>query len=330
MATSLISIVLYPGFKLLEATGPLSVFNYANARLAAAGKAPGYDVAFAASAPGPVMSDNHISLLATVPLASPDLLNGRVILLGSPDIENAVVENGEIVAWLKNSGLRVRELVALCSGSFFLAEAGLLNGLRATTHWRVSDKLQQRYPAVNVDSNAIFIRQGKIWTSAGVTASIDLALSIVEDDFGREVALDVARELVVYLKRQGGQPQFSALLQSQNEEHSLAARLRGRVLDSPQESISIHRLAAAFAMSERNFMRTLKKQTGLSPTQFIENVRLELARQYLETSAHGLKQVAFAAGFSSQEHMRRTFKKRIGVSPSDYRQRFSSTGQAGR
>ena len=330
MAKLPVSIVLYPGFKLLEATGPLSVFNYANARLAAAGGAGGYDVTFAASAPGPVMSDNHIALLATEPLSSPARLKGRVILLGSPDIERAVADNGDIIAWLKSRGTRAAELIALCSGSFFLAEAGLLDGLRATTHWRVADKLQQRYPAVRVDSNAIFIRQGNIWTSAGVTASIDLALSVVEEDFGREVALDVARELVVYLKRQGGQSQFSALLQSQNEEHALAVRLRERVMAHPQENISIHGLAAAFAMSERNFMRTLKKQTGLSPSQFIESVRLALARQYLETSARGLKQIAFETGFHSQEHMRRTFKKRIGVSPSDYRQRFSSTGQAPR
>ncbi|EMH4163739.1 GlxA family transcriptional regulator [Pluralibacter gergoviae] len=327
MADSQIAIVLYPGFKLLEATGPLSVFNYANAQLVAAGRPPGYDVSFVAAAPGPVMSDNHISLQAEVALDDPRICGGRVLFLGSPDIERAVADNPEIIRWLVERGARSRALIALCSGSFFLAEAGLLDGLRATTHWRVADKLQQRYPAVRVDSDAIFIRQGHIWTSAGVTASIDLALSLVEDDYGRDIALNVARELVVYLKRQGGQSQFSALLLSQEEEHPLGAKIREWMLAHPQENISIPGLAELFAMSERNFMRTLKKQTGQSPSQFMENVRLELARQFLETSRHGLKQIAFEAGFGSQEQMRRTFKKRLGVSPSDYRHRFSSTVQ---
>ncbi len=213
----------------------------------------------------------------------------------------------------------------MCTGSFFLAEGGLLDGLRATTHWSFVDRLRKKYPAISVDADAIFIREGNIWTSAGVTAAMDLALAIVEEDFSRDIALEVARDLVIYLKRPGGQSQFSVHLSSQMTTHPTIRELQDWIMQHLRDDLNIPKLAARLAMSERNFARVFQRETHESPADFIERARFEVARRLLEENASPLKVIAVKTGFQTEEKMRRAFRKRIGVTPKAYRERFSTT-----
>jgi transcriptional regulator GlxA family with amidase domain len=220
---------------------------------------------------------------------------------------------------------RIGRLAALCTGSFFLAEAGALNGKRATTHWAAAERFKARYPTVTVDADAIFVRADNIWTSAGVTAGIDLALAIVEEDFGRDLALEVARDLVVYLKRPGGQSQFSIYLSSQMTSHPKVRDLQDWILAHLADDLSTPVLAGRLAMSERNLTRVFQRETASTPAEFIERARFELARRLLEDNSSSLKLIAANTGFGTEERMRRVFRRRLGITPRDYCERFSST-----
>jgi transcriptional regulator GlxA family with amidase domain len=207
-----------------------------------------------------------------------------------------------------------------------LAESGILNGKRATTHWSAASRLQARYPAITVDAESIFLREGNTWTSAGVTAGIDLALAMVEDDFGLEVALEVARDLLVYLKRPGGQSQVSHHLESQMTHHPKIRELQSWILSHVAENLSVPMLAAKVAMSDRNFARVFQRETSASPADFIEMARFELARQLIVGNCSSLKLIACKAGFGSEEKMRRVFRKRLGVTPRAYIESVSTNG----
>lgn len=320
-----IDIVVYPGFKSLEAIGPLSVFDYANLHLRNRALPAAYEVAIASVALGPVHSDTLMSLQATK-LLDRDALPDAAILVGARDIEQAMARVPGIVDWVVAAAPRIERLAALCSGSFFLAQAGVLEGKHATTHWSVSRLLQQRYPGIHVDADAIFIRQGNIWTSAGVTAGIDLALALVEEDCGRDVALEVARDLVVYLKRPGGQSQFSVHLDSQTTSHTGMRHTQDWILSHLHEPLAMPLLAAHAAMSVRNFTRVFTRETGVSPIAFIESARVELARRLLEDAELPLKTIASRAGFGSEAQLRKVFQRRLGVTPRAYRERFASVG----
>lgn len=319
-----IDIIVYPGFKALEAIGPLKVFDYANTHLERRQLRGGYQVCIASTKIGMVLSDTIMSLEATKKintLALPDM----AIVVGAHDIKAALEISPEIVEWVAAVTGTIKRLAALCTGSFFLAEAGVLDGKRATTHWSAAEQLQLRYPEVTVDSDAIFIREGNIWTSAGVTAGIDLALAIVEDDFGREIALEVARDLVVYLKRPGGQSQFSVHLSSQMTNNPKIRELQDWILAHLAEDLSISILAARMAMSDRNFSRVFQREASASPADFIETGRFELARRLLEDNKSSLKLIVLKTGFGTEERMRRVFQKRLGITPRVYRERFSTT-----
>lgn len=203
-----------------------------------------------------------------------------------------------------------------------------MNGKRATTHWSAADRLQARYPAIAVDADAIFIRESNIWTSAGFTAGIDLALAMVEDDFGRDVALDVARDLVVYLKRPGGQSQLSLHLASQMTHHPKIRELQNWILSHVGENLSVPMLAARVAMSNRNFARVFQRETSASPANFIEMARFELARHLVESNNSSLKLIACKTGFGSEERMRRVFQKRLGITPRAYSESVSTVLRA--
>lgn len=319
----LVDIVVYPGFKAMEAIGPLTVFNYANLYLGREGRAPAYTLRVAAATKGPVVSDTFMSLDASQALNANDLPDVAVIV-GTRHIEAAIRDNPAIVAWARSAAPRLQRMIALCSGSFFLAEAGALDGCPATTHWSVATLLERRYPAVQVNADAIFIRHRNLWTSAGVTAGIDLALAVVEDDLGRDVALEVARELVVYLKRPGGQSQFSLYLASQTTSHPGIRQVQQWVLAQPAHPHSMPELAARAAMSERNFRRVFAKEAGQSPMAFVETARLEAARRQLESSDLPLKTIALTTGFGSDERLRRAFLRHVGITPREYRERFAS------
>lgn len=320
-----IDIVIYPGFKAIEAVGPVNVFDYANAQLAALHRPPAYDLNIVSTSTGYIQSDTLIALQATKALSRftlPDI----AIVVGARQIETALVEVPEIVDWIRSVSHRLERLISLCSGSFFLAEAGVLDHKRAATHWSVAELLQRRYPRVQVDPDAIFITEGRIWTSAGVTAGLDLALAMVEEDLGRDIALAVARDLVVYLKRPGGQSQFSVHLSSQMTNHPTIRELQDWILRNLEHKLTIPELAKRVAMSERNFTRLFSRETGYAPAEFIELGRAEAARRLLEDVDLPLKSIAARSGFNSDEHMRRVFQRRFGVTPSAYRDRFGTSG----
>jgi transcriptional regulator GlxA family with amidase domain len=320
-----VDIVVYPGFKAMEAIGPMSVFEYANLHLQRRGKAPGYDVRIASCKTGTVRSDTLMSLEATKalnPLALPD----NAIIVGARHIQQAMVESAAITDWVASVAPRIKSLTALCSGAFFLAAAGVLDGKRATTHWSVADRLQAEYPAIEVDADAIFIRSDNVWTSAGVTAGIDLALALVEEDYGRDLALEVATEMVVYLKRPGGQSQFSAHLRSERTTRPSIRELQNWILDHLHERLSVAQLAQKAMMSERHFARVFQQEVGLSVQEFIEMCRFERATQLLADLALPLKSVAARACFTDEAHMRRVFMKKLGITPKVYRERFATTG----
>ncbi|AVS81779.1 AraC family transcriptional regulator [Paracidovorax avenae] len=323
-----VHIVVYPGFKALEAVGPLSVFDYANVHLARRGRPPGYAVSIAAHVRGSVRSDTLMALDATEVLCpGGDAACGKMpdtaLLVGARHIEAALAGAPEIVAWAGAAAPRVRRMVALCSGSFFLAAAGLLDGRRAATHWSVAARLQELHPGVAVDPDAIYVRDGHLWTSAGVTAGIDLALALVEEDYGHALALEVARDMVMYLKRPGGQSQFSVQLASQATTHRGMQDVQAWALEHLAEPLTLQVLAGRAAMSERHFRRVFAQETGRSPSAFVESARLEAARRLLESDAAlPLKTVAARVGLGSEQALRHLFLRHLGIPPQAYRERF--------
>ncbi len=320
-----VDLVVYPGFKAMEAIGPMSVFEYANLHLQRRGATPGYDVRVASVATGSVPSDTLMALTATKAL-SPLALPDTAIIVGARHIHAALQESAAIVDWVAAVCPRIGRLAALCSGAFFLASAGVLDGRRATTHWSVADRLQADFPAIAVDADAIFIRDANLWTSAGVTAGIDLALALVEEDFGRDLALEVATEMVVYLKRPGGQSQFSAWLRSERTARPGIRELQNWILANLGEPLSAKQLAARAMMSERHFARVFRQEVGVSSQEFVESCRFERATQLLADLALPIKTVTARAGFGDEAQMRRVFQKKLGITPKVYRERFATTG----
>lgn len=323
--TRTVDVVVYPGFKAMEAIGPMSVFEYANLHLQRRGCAFGYDVRIASTKLGAVPSDTLMSLDASKLIGLLALPND-VIIVGSRNIQAALADAQDIVDWVRQVAPRIGRLAALCSGAFFLAAAGVLDGKRATTHWGVAARLQAEFPSIGVDADAIFVRSENIWTSAGVTAGIDLALAFVEEDFGRELALEVATEMVVYLKRPGGQSQFSAHLLSEKTARPSIRAIQGWILDNLHQRLPVALLAEKAMMSERNFARVFQQEVGQSTQAFIESCRFERATQLLAELSLPIKSVAAGSGFTDEAQMRRLFQKKLGITPKLYRERFATTG----
>ncbi|MCH7343179.1 GlxA family transcriptional regulator [Pelomonas sp. CA6] len=321
-----VDLIVYPGFKALEAIETLSVFEYANHHLLQHGRPRGYALRIVAPQAGRVASDMPMALEAAAPLSLQDLPDLAVIV-GVRDIDSALQRQPALVDWVRAAAPRLPTLVALCTGCFFLAAAGLLDGQPATTHWSAVPLLRARFPAVRVEPDRIHVRAGRIWTSAGVTAGMDLALALVEEHHGRALALEVARDLVMYLKRPGGQSQFSVHLQSQGTDHPGIRAAQDWVLAHLDQPLPLAELAARALMSERNFRRQFGRAVGQSPARFIEDARLEAARRLLEDSELPQKTVAARVGFASEQALRKLFARRLGVSPQDYRARFG--GSAG-
>lgn len=323
--SSTVDIIIYPGFKAIEAVGAINVFDYANTRLRQLNRPAFYDLRLVAAQSGAVRSDTLILLQpdkVLSRLAIPDV----AVVVGARDILGALASATPVVEWCRECGNRAKKVVGLCSGSFFLAEAGLLRGMRAATHWSVAELMQQRFPDIQVDADAIFVKEGNVWTSAGVTAVFDLMLAMVEDDLGRDIALAVARDLVVYLKRPGGQSQFSSHLQSQMTSNPTVRQIQAYINDSPNADLSISALAARAAMSLRNFSRVFQREVGESPSDYVEQCRIRTARRLLEETDLPLKRLAVQCGFSSEVTLRRAFQRRLGISPGAYRERFAGTG----
>ncbi|WP_371317809.1 GlxA family transcriptional regulator [Pseudomonas sp. PDM27] len=315
--------VAYPQMGLLDLSGAQTVFWAASKALSQRGL-PGYRLRTASLDGGLVSTVEGLAVdtcsLGELDLAAIDTL----VVPGAPDICQTLDSHVELVAWLHREAPTARRVASVCSGAFLLAKAGLLDGCRAATHWAMCDALQQRFPALEVDADAIFIQQGAVWTSAGVTAGIDLALALVEADCGREVSMQAARELVVYIKRPGGQAQYSTLLQMQAQDSSVFDELHlwlAENLDDPK--LTVERLAKQAKMSLRNFSRVYKRHTGRPPAKAIELFRLEAAKRLLETSPRNIEQIARACGFADEERLRTTFQRHLTISPRDYRSRFT-------
>jgi transcriptional regulator GlxA family with amidase domain len=314
-----IAVVAYHGAELLDMTGPIEVFNMLNRCLGA----EGYQMVLLAECAGPLVSSSGIKLVADAAWQDDAGPLDTIVVAGSPDAALAqALECRPLIQWLKTAQHRARRLVSVCTGAFLLAEAGLLDGRRVTTHWMDLDRLVARYPKLTVEPDAIFVRDGKFATSAGVTAGLDLALALVEEDFGRKMALNVARRLVMYLKRPGGQAQFSTQLRAQMVEGGPLAPLMARLEQAPERQYTIEELAEQAAMSPRNFARVFVRETGITPAKYLDQLRLERAISLLENGSLPIAGVARESGFTCAEQLRRTFAKQMGITPIGYRRRF--------
>jgi transcriptional regulator GlxA family with amidase domain len=323
MATRTVLILLFDGVQSLDVTGPLEVFAGASRHQEAAGQAePAYAVR-TASLRGTgqhVMTSSGLGLIPGAELAAvrPDEVDTLVV----PGGTGTARPDPELVAWLARAAPLARRVASVCTGAFLLAEAGLLTGRRATTHWAYCDALARRYPDVRVDPAPIYVRDGSIATSAGVTAGIDLALALVEEDIGRAAALAVARHLVVFLRRPGGQAQFSAQLRAQAAQRTPLRDVQQWISEHPEANLSVEALAARARLSPRQFARVFAAETGVTPGRHVAAVRLEGAQRMLQDPAAGIEQVAKACGYTSPEAMRRAFVNALGVPPASYRGRF--------
>ncbi|MBU9598323.1 GlxA family transcriptional regulator [Burkholderia multivorans] len=315
-----VHIILYEGFQALDATAALAVFEHTNMLLRRLGSAEYYAVSFVASKMGPVRSSSVVELLATSALDSTGLPD-YAIVVGAFGIEDALLAEPRLVSWLMRHGTALRRLASLCTGSYFLAEAGLLDHKRATTHWNNARHMQDRYPLIEVDAEPIYVRQGNLITSAGVTAGIDLALSLVEEDLGRETALQVARDLAVFLKRPGEHSQFSMYLQSQMIANPVMRDLQEWILASLDQPLSLRRLAARASMPPVELDQSFREHAGVSPVEFILTARFELARALLEDPDASVQVVAMRCGFGTVDKMSRAFIERMGVSAETWRAR---------
>jgi transcriptional regulator GlxA family with amidase domain len=308
-------LVGFPGLQVLDVAGPAEVFSLAD-RL----RGPAYEVRLVARNAQPLGTSGSLVLAPQGTLPRRGLID-TLLVAGGGGVEQALSDR-VLVSWLRRAASRARRVAAVCNGAFLLAEAGLLDGRRATTHWAAGDELSRRYPSVDVDTDPIFVRDGNFYTSAGVTAGMDLALALVEEDLGREAALEVARWLVLFLKRPGGQSQFSAQLASQLAERDPLRDLQAWIVANPAEDLSVPALASRAFMSERNFARAFRREVGMTPAAYVEAVRVDRARMLLETSETPVETIAATSGFGTVETMRRAFARRVRVSPSDYRGRF--------
>ena len=322
-ATRRVALVAYPDAQMLDVVGPLEVFASAARWLGERGRAtPAYSVEVLATRSGPIRMSSGVELVAERAIGS---VRGGIdtLLVAGGTGARAAMQDRALRAWLRHMRPRVRRFGSVCTGTFILAAAGLLNGRRVTTHWEWCRALAEQYPQLTVDPDPIFVRDGGVYTSAGVTAGMDLALALVEEDFGREAAMHVARRLVLFLRRPGGQSQFSAQLAVQAADREPLRELQSWIADHLDEDLSVPVLAAHVAMSPRNFARVFTQQVGVTPARFVETLRIEAARRRLEESTHGVDVVAAQCGFGSAESMRLAFQRRLRVAPTAYRHRFA-------
>ena len=310
-------IVGFPGVQALDVVGPHEVFS--GASMLTKG---GYDVVMASVGGRAVTTPTGLAFAAS-PLPDPSDTVDTVVLPGGGGVQEARAD-AELIGWIKSVSRTARRVVTVCTGTFLAAEAGLLDGHRATTHWAFAERLASEFPAVDVDPDPIFVRSSEtVWTAAGVTAGIDLALSLVEDDHGTEVAQTVARWLVLYLRRPGGQTQFAAPVWMPRAKRISVREVQEAIETEPGGSHSIDELARRAAMSPRHFTRVFTDEVGEAPGQYVERVRTEAARRQLEETDDTVVAIAARCGFGTAETMRRNFIRRVGISPDQYRKAFA-------
>ncbi|MGZ5900621.1 MAG: GlxA family transcriptional regulator [Reyranella sp.] len=312
-----ILILAPPGVQSLDVVGPAEVFWEAARRL---GDEDAYRIEIVGTDAGPIPGTGSLRFLPDRTIYEPEVEADTLLVGGDPRLPPDV--DPRVTDWIARMAPRVRRYGSICTGAFFLAAAGLLDGRQVTTHWECAAELAARYPKVRVESDHIFVRDGALCTAAGVSAGMDLALALVEEDYGRELALAVARYMVLFLKRPGGQSQFSTHLAAQLTGESSIQKVQQWVLSNLDQEASIETLAKHARMSNRNFTRTFHREAGMTPAEFVHRARLDAARRHLEDSSAPLKTIARDTGFGSAERMRRAFLKSMGVGPADYRGRF--------
>jgi transcriptional regulator GlxA family with amidase domain len=323
-------ILVYPDVQSLDVTGPLEVFSGAQQLLdfeAAAGgdrADRGYRTLVVSSDGAPVATSSGLTIVPHAPMGESPSAIDTLLIAGGAGSER-LCEDRAALDWIAARAPRARRVASVCTGAFALAAAGLLDGRRATTHWAAAEELARRHPRVEVDPEPIFVRDGSVWTSAGVTAGMDLALALVEDDLDREAALTIARHLVLFLRRPGNQAQFSATLAIQAPERGSLREVQRFAVENPAADLSVEALAALAHMSTRHFARSFRAQTGITPARYVERVRLEAARRALEDTRQPLAAIAAACGFGTPETMRRALLRALNVGPAEYRRRFQAS-----
>jgi transcriptional regulator GlxA family with amidase domain len=323
--TRRIVIVAYPGVQALDVAGPYEVFSSAS-RVVTAEGTNGLPDAYTVElvSPGGTMVSTESGLpLGTAPLPHPPRPIDTLVVPGGTGSRTARYDVA-LVDWIRDAAATSRRIVTVCSGAFLVAEAGLADGCTMTTHWARAQRLADDYPTIHVDPDPIYVHDGRLWSSAGVTAGIDLSLALVEDDLGTEVAQTVARWLVMFLRRPGGQTQFAAPVWMPRAERSVIRSVQAAIEERPDADHSVPALATRASMSPRHFTRVFTAEVGEAPGQYVERVRTEAARRALEDSGDTVAVVARRCGFGSAETLRRTFVKRLGIPPDQYRRRFGA------
>jgi transcriptional regulator GlxA family with amidase domain len=334
-----IVIVVFPGVQSLDLTGPLEVFSgaqqlidvYRGGRATAEGegwaRGGGYRTTIVSRDGTPLRSSCGLTIVPDADIDHAPAAIDTLLVAGGAGAERACADS-TLLDWIAACAPRARRAASVCTGAFLLAAAGLLDGRRATTHWAAAAELARRYPLVSVDPEPIFVRDGKVWTSAGVTAGMDLALAMVEEDLDRDAALTIARHLVLFLRRPGNQSQFSATLAAPAPERSGLREVQRFAVENLAADLSVETLAGLAHMSPRHFARSFRAEVGVTPARYVERLRLEAARRRLEDSEEPVGAVAAACGFGTAETMRRAFLRVLRVGPAEYRRRFRSAAAA--
>jgi transcriptional regulator GlxA family with amidase domain len=313
-----VAILATPGVQLLDVSGPLDVFAEANVQAGT----DAYQLRVVGSVAGAIRSSSGIRLMPDAVIGN--TLNEKIdtlLVAGAPNVSEASLDR-RVIDWLREVVPTVRRYGSICSGAFFLAKAGLLNGRRVTTHWAVADRLAQAFPSVTVDPDAIHVRDGRLRTAAGVTAGLDLSLALVEEDLGREVAMKVAGQLVMFFKRPGGQMQFSRKGEAAPVGRSALQEAQRWIAANPAEDLGIANLASRTGLSSRHFTRLFRQEVGVAPAAWVKEARVAAARRLLESGEAVPKQVAWQCGFANADTLRRAFIRLVGVTPAEYRKRY--------
>jgi len=319
-----VAIILFEGVQSLDVTGPLEVFAGAGRLLeSTGGEGRSYEIRTFSRDGAPLQTSSGLTITPHGRLADVPAELDTLIIPGGAGSRKAAAEEA-LIEWISRSASRARRIASVCTGAFLVARAGLLDGRRATTHWASAEELADLHPLVHVDPDPIFVRDGHVWTSAGVTAGMDLALALVEEDLDRGAALTIARHLVLFLRRPGNQSQFSATLAAQQPRREPLREVQQSVIETVAAEHSVEAMAARANMSPRHFARAFRAETGITPARYVERVRLEAARRRLEDTTEPIAAVAAACGFGTAETMRRVFLRALQVGPAEYRRRFQS------
>ncbi len=319
----IIVMLAFPGAEIIDIAGPLDILCAAPCI-----QKDKFDLALkhksvvVSEHGGPITAQPSGICIHTETLESIGRKNIDTLIIPGAYSMDHVINKPRLVSWIQTMAARARRVVSVCTGAFLLAEAGLLDGRRVTTHWSRAEEFAMRYPELQVEVDSIFVRDGKFFTSAGITAGMDLALHLVEADRGPDVALTIARNWLLYVKRPGGQSQFSALLPTRATERVTITGLQSWIMENLNADLTVKALAEHVSMSPRHFARVFQKETGVTPAKFVETVRIEAARRWLEESSYSMEVIADECGMGDSERLRRSFIRRLGVNPSDYRRRF--------